>query len=317
MSSLKKVCLVGANGSLGKVLLKGLVEASCFDISILRRSNSTSTTDASLPAPLNVLSVSPEYPIDELVSVFRGQDAVVLSFRMNDVQQHLRIVEAAFKAGVKRVVPSDWGSCDAASRQAQDRLQIYRDKNRVQMRCEDLAASAATEGGGGGVFTWSSIVCGHFFDEGLRDGLLHFNLDTHTAQILDGGAIKASASTLRRIAESLVRTLQRPDPTANRKLYVQSFCPTQLEIYASLERATGKVWHQQSVDSNAFLDRETRRLREGHKDAEEHIVFVLGTVDADWTTREGFAMGVLGLEDENMDEVIDEVVAMHKKEKAA
>ena len=39
---------------------------------------------------------------------------------------------------------------------------------------------------------------------------------------------------------------------------------------------------------------------------------MLGTVDADWTTRDGFAMELLGLQDEKLDDVVAAVVAKHK-----
>jgi hypothetical protein len=223
----------------------------------------------------------------------------------------MRLVEAAFNAGVRRYIPADYGSCDAASPQAQHHLKLYRDKTAVRVRCEELAARAAADSTGTSPFTWTSIICGHFFDYGLRSGLLHFNIDTEKAQILDAGDVKASASTLRRVGETVVRVLQRHESTSNRAVYVQSFCPTQLEILASLERATGHKWHTQHLDSNAFLDRESRRLADGDHEAVEEIVFVLGTVDADWTRKDGYAMELLGLEDENLDEVICEVLAAH------
>lgn len=171
----------------------------------------------------------------------------------------------------------------------------------VREKCEKLAQ-------GNKEFTWTALVVGHFFDYGLRDGLLHFNLKTQTAQILDGGSIPASASTLRRVAQATLAILLNPSTTANRTLYVQSFCHTQLEVLAALERATGTTWKREEVDSKAFLEKELKKLEEGDKDAMEEIVFVLGTVDADWRGREGFAMKELGLEDEDLDEVVREVV---------
>ncbi|POR31865.1 NmrA family transcriptional regulator [Tolypocladium paradoxum] len=306
---IRKVLLVGANGTVGSVILEGLVQARCFDVSVLRRSNSSSSGTA---AGIADVTVSPQLGLDELVAAIAGHDAVVAAFPLKDVDQHLRLVEAAFRAGVRRYIPADYGSCDAASPQAQAHLKLYRDKTAVRDKCEELASRNPS-----GPFSWTSIICGHFFDYGLRDGLLHVDLDAHTAQILDAGDIKASASTLRRVAESVVAVLQRPRQTRNRAVYVQSFCPTQLEILASLERATGRKWHTQHLDSNAFLERESRRLAAGDHDAIEGIVFVLGTVDADWTRRDGFAMELLGLEDENLDDVVAAVVAEHAKEKAS
>ncbi|KAJ4171121.1 hypothetical protein NW754_007266 [Fusarium falciforme] len=281
--SLNKVLLVGANGNLGTVLLEGLVASKSFDISVAKRASSTST---------------PAYA-SSTTSVTIPDDITC------------GLAEASAKAGVKRFIPADFGSCDAQSEEAKKLLKLYRDKDLVREKCVELAA----ENPG---FSWTSLVCGHFFDFGIRDGLLHFNLDTNEAVILDKGDVPASAATLRRVAEALVAVLKRPDTTKNRLLYVQSFRKTQLEVLASLEKATGATWTREFVDSKAFLDREVNKLSVNFsKHAMEEIVFVLGTLDADWTKRdEAFAMEELGLEDEDLDKVVQEVVDQWKKEKA-
>lgn len=311
---IRRVLLVGANGNLGRVMLEALARAQCFEVTVLRRATSAAPAPAAAAA---TLTVSAELGLDELTAACAGHDAVVAAFPLTDVGQHLRLVDAAFAAGVRRYVPADFGSCDAASPQAQHHLQLYRDKTLVRQRCEELAGRlpgrAAADGG---AFTWTSVVCGHFFDHGLRSGLLHFDLATRTAQLLDNGGARASASTLARAAEATVRVLQRPGPTANRAVFVQSFCPTQLEVLAALERATGTKWRTQRLDSNAFLARQSRLLAEGDGAATEEIVFVLGTVDADWTRRDGFAMRLLGLDDERLDDVVAAVVAAAASETA-
>ena len=42
----------------------------------------------------------------------------------------------------------------------------------------------------------------------------------------------------------------------------------------------------------------------------EDLVWWLGAVDADWTTRDGFAMELLGLKDEDLDTETRRVVEM-------
>lgn len=308
MSIIKKVTLVGANGNIGTFLLDALVRAGTFDVSIIRRTDSTSVPAHA--ASITQIPVSSSLPLDELTKVLAGQDAVIAAFPMKDVSQHLRLLEAAFRAGVKRFIPADFGSCDAASEEARRYLKLYADKEMVRVKAAKLAEGSDT-------FTWTTIVCGHFFDYGLRDGLLHFDLDKHTAQILNDGNYPASASTLPRVAEALVRIFQRPAETANRAIFIQSFNPTQNQVLASLEKATGKTWTRETVEPEAFLKKEKERLDGGDYGAMEEIVFVLGTMDADWTKREEFAMELLGLEDEDLDEVVKRAVEEHEKEKAA
>jgi putative NADH-flavin reductase len=307
--SLKKVLLVGANGTLGSVLLEGLVSSNSFDVSVARRESSKST-----PAhaeSISIVTIPDDFAIDALVSALKGQDVVIASFPLtNVVDQHLRLAEASAKAGVKRFIPADFGSCDAQSEQAKKLLKLYRDKDEVRNKAIELVKEYPD-------FSWTSIVCGHFFDYGIRDGLLHTDLTTNTAVILDKGDVPASASTLSRVAESLVAVLKHPDSTKNRLLYVQSFCKTQLEVVAALEKATGAEWKKEFVNSDEFLQEQTDKMAVKYDPhALEKIVFVLGALDAEWPKRgDAFAMKELGLEDEDLDEVIGGIVKQWRKEK--
>ncbi|OAA73699.1 NmrA family transcriptional regulator [Cordyceps fumosorosea ARSEF 2679] len=303
---IEKVCLVGANGSLGSVILDALVAAHTFSVSVLVRANSTST-----PAHadrITQIPFSPTFDTAELTRLLAGQDAVIAAFPLKDVSQHLRLAEAACAAGVRRYVPADYGSCDARSPRAQRHLQLYRDKAAVQALCETLAK--AHEG-----FSWTSIVSGHFFDWGLRNNVLNMDVAARTALALDDGTARASASTLPRVAQAVVRVLQRHKATRDRFVFVQSFCATPLEVLAALERATGgEAWKTDKAESEAFLDGETKKYEAGDEHALHNIVFALGQVGADWTTREEFAMDLLGLEDEDLDEVVERVVGEMKAE---
>src|SRR6478735_210248 len=110
--SLHKICLVGANGRVGAPILDALVADGSFEVSILKRHGSSSEpahADAITP-----ISVPAALPLDALMQALRGQDAVIAAFAVKDVSQHLRLAEAAARAGVTRFIPADFGSCDAA-----------------------------------------------------------------------------------------------------------------------------------------------------------------------------------------------------------
>ncbi|KAF5023179.1 hypothetical protein F66182_4760 [Fusarium sp. NRRL 66182] len=126
--SLKKVLLVGANGTLGTQLLEGLVKADSFDISVARRASSTST-----PAHGSIVTIPDDFSVQGLIPVLSGQDVVIASFPLTDVNQHLRLAEASAKAGVLRFIPADFGSCDAQSDEAKRLLKLYRDKDLVSI----------------------------------------------------------------------------------------------------------------------------------------------------------------------------------------
>lgn len=298
--NIKAVTLVGANGNLGTLILDALAAAETFKITILKRSSSKST-----PAHLDkirILEVSDTFQVEELATLLKGQDAVIACFPLKDVGEHIRLAEGAARAGVKRFIPADFGSCDSRDARAREVVKLFDHKVQVRETLERLAND--NEG-----FTWTSLVNGHFFDWGLRENFLHFDLANKVADILDDGNMKSSLSTLGRVAEATVRILQDTDATRNKMLFVQSFCVSQNEVLRSLEKATGVEWKVNRYDSDSFITQHKALADAGNKEAIEDLVFALGAIDGNWEQKDGFAMDTLGLKNEDLDEVVNSVIA--------
>lgn len=155
-------------------------------------------------------------------------------------------------------------------------------------------------------FTWTSIVCGHFFDWDCA--FLHMWPHEQRADILDDGEAKWSASTLARIGEATARMLERLDVTKNRMIYIQSFLVSQREVIASFERATGAAWKLQKYDSRTYQVEEKKKADAGDAEAVENLVWLLGAIDANWESKRDFAMEELGLENEDLDAAVRRVV---------
>ncbi|KAM0324657.1 hypothetical protein ACHAQA_008048 [Verticillium albo-atrum] len=300
--SIKKVALVGANGTLGSVLLTTLVGAAAFDITAVIRDGSSSSPP--YPASqVRVVTVDKGLTLASLKEALAGQDAVIAAFPLKDPEAHLRLVEAAAAAGVKLFIPADFGSIDADNTRARELVPLYRHKRAVRVRAQEL-----TEEYPG--FSWAGIVCGHFFEWGVKEGFFHTDLEKHTADIFDGGKHRASTTTLTRVGEAVVRILKLypREEVRNRTLFIQSFCIDQNELVASLEKATGTKWAVNDLDSEAFIKEKKAKADSGDLAAIEDLVFAIGTLDADWTEREDFAMKLLGFENEDLDAVVGSVL---------
>lgn len=302
--AIKNVALIGANGNLGTVALQALVKAGAFRITVIKRESSKYTVPAGLlAANVEVKTVDDQLSLKSLEAALAGQDAVVTSMPLTDVAQHLRVADAAAAVGVQRVIPADYGSCDSDSERAQQLVPLFKHKAAVRARLQQHAAADPN-------FSWTSLVAGHFFDWGLRENFLHFDLKARTADIVDHGNYKSSTSTLARVAEAVVAVLAKDDDerTKNRVLFVQSFCVSQNEILASLERATAAKWQVRTLEAEAFIRERKIEADAGDKQAIEDLVFVLGALDGNWEQRDGFAMELLGLQNEDLDEVVRQVV---------
>ncbi|KAI1865971.1 uncharacterized protein JN550_007949 [Neoarthrinium moseri] len=298
--AIRNVALVGANGNLGGPILDALIASKAFIITVLQRASSGSnpTSDPSV----RVVSVDNDMTYESLVDGLQGQDACIASFPLRDTSQHLRLADAAAAAGVKRFIPADYGSCDSSSKRAQELVPLFLNKVRVRERLQEHAARTPS-------FTWTSLVAGHFFDWGLKENFLHFDLKAKTVDILDDGTRRSSTSTLVRIAHAVAKVLTDEQVGRNKTLFIQSFCVSQLDVLASLEKTTGEKWRVNWLKSDDFIRENKAKADAGERAAIEHLVWALGVVDGDWEKKDGFAMEALGLQNEDLDEAVKSVVS--------
>lgn len=98
-------------------------------------------------------------------------------------------------------------------------------------------------------------------------------------------------------------------------IYVQSFCISQNEVLAAFERVTGDKWNVKRLDSEEYKNERVKKRDEGSKEAIEDLVWLLGAIDANWEGRKDFAMEELGLENEDLDVVVRNVVEGLEREK--
>ncbi|KAF7884187.1 uncharacterized protein EAF02_004523 [Botrytis sinoallii] len=170
-SPLKNIIIIGAAGNLGTSILATFDADPNFNVSILSRKSSKSV----FPTHLLVHRVSDEYPEDELLVALKGQD-VVISTKATaaaDVQQKA-VIDAASKAGVKRFIPSEFGS-DTRNDEA---MKIIPQYFKYKLDTVEYLKGKEKEG-----FTWSAFVTGPFFELAVKL-FMGFDLKEQKAVIL-------------------------------------------------------------------------------------------------------------------------------------
>ena len=90
-----------ASGNVGRPILKALLAAGQFNVTVLSRAES----QAAFPSGANV--VKTDFSAESLVDAFRGQDAVVSAIPSHVGAEQIKLIDAALKAGVKRFIASD------------------------------------------------------------------------------------------------------------------------------------------------------------------------------------------------------------------
>lgn len=94
------------------------------------------------------------YPQDQLVGAFKGQDAVISLLPPVDVNQLNSIADAAAQAGVKRYIPSEFGS-DTAAPEVLKLIPMFNKKAAIT----DYLKTKESSG-----MSWTAVVNGAFFD---------------------------------------------------------------------------------------------------------------------------------------------------------
>lgn len=296
--ALHRIALIGANGILGPAVLSALLSAN-LAVTVLSRQSSKSIYSS----PVNEIRIPDSLPTEDLVEALKGQDVLITTFAGSNADLQIQLADACVTAGVKRFIPADFGSCDSENARASELIPLYVGKKRVRAHLEELAGKCK------GKFSWTSIVCGHFFDWGLKGALLSFDLKQRRVTLFDGGEVKFSTSTLGRVGEAVVKTLQKEGQSRDQVLFVQSFCVSQNEVLGCLEKAMGGKWEVERVSSRQYISEKKGKVDKDSGDGEamEALVSVVGTVESNWD--EINSNGMLGLEEESLEQVVRGVVA--------
>lgn len=151
MSPIKNVLIIGAGGRLGPSILSAFEADPHFTVSVLARHSSKST----FSSHLKVHRIGDDYPEAELLEAFKGQDAVISAIATSAAVQQKAIIDAAIKAGVKRFVPSEFGS-DTRNKKA---LAINPLFFKGKLETVEYLKEKEKEG-----LTWTAFVTGPFFE---------------------------------------------------------------------------------------------------------------------------------------------------------
>ena len=176
------------------------------------------------------------------------------------------LIEAAAKAGVKRFIPSEFGS-DTLNEKNRG-LPVFADKVKVQ----DTLKKNATSNG----MTYSLICNGPFLDWGITVGFI-MNLKPKNITLFDGGNRLFSTTSLPTIAKAVTGVLTHLEETKNRAVYVQDTATTLKKLAAMGEKATGGNWEQSVVAVDEMLEQAWAELK---KDKPNPEVFVFNFLKA-------------------------------------
>jgi len=253
MSSIKTVAVAGASGSLGSVVVEKLLATGKFQVRALRRHGSSAT----FPAGVDVVDVD-FASVHSLTIALKGQDAVVVTTATTAVKEQYPLIDAAVAAGVKRLLPSEFGS--NIDNDKARKLPLLSGKAEV---ADYIIEKTKTSG-----LTYTSVYNNAFLDWGLEHDFL-LRISDYNPVLLNDGNLRFSTTTLSTVADAVVAVLNKPDETRNRAVFVHDLVTTQNELLALAKRvAPEKPWRETHVDLEEAFAGALGRLAEGKVDME-------------------------------------------------
>ncbi|KAF7546251.1 hypothetical protein G7Z17_g8571 [Cylindrodendrum hubeiense] len=297
MSFFKNIAIVGASGTVGRIILDGLIASSKFNITAISRQ------DSSAVFPTGVTVRKTDFTDVDLLDAFKGQDVVISALGAGGFTEQRKLVDAALLAGVKHFLPSEF----SASVEDETVLQLqplFGQKKAVI----DYLRSKESAG-----LTWTGIATSGLFDWGLETGFLEFDIAKHTATIWDDGNKRFTLTNKKQLVDAVVSALEHHQETRNRYIYVYSVETSQNEILASLEKKTGVKWAVTNTTTEEQIAEAGKLLSGG--DFNGAFILVRATVygntarsRADYTKEKDVANGILGLETETVQATVDRVI---------
>jgi putative NADH-flavin reductase len=245
------VAIAGASGNLGPSILTNLLSAQ-FPVTVLTRVGSTSTSK--LPSnPLLTIKEVDYTSVPSLKSALAGITAVISNLGGAATSQQNPLIDASIAAGVKRFIPSEFGSNLALENVRA--LPVFAGKVATQEYLKSKVSENPE-------FSYTFIYNNAFFDWGLRVGFI-VNLKSHTARLYDGGDRPVSMTRLDAIGKAVVGVLNNLSETANREVYVHETVLSQKEIIAIAKEIDGKEWETTEYDLIKGLNDSLEKLKGG------------------------------------------------------
>ncbi|KAI8151442.1 hypothetical protein K4K54_000213 [Colletotrichum sp. SAR 10_86] len=242
MSTYQNVALLG-KGFLGSAILKELANAG-LTVTVLGRSESAKE---GLPSGVKFATV--DYSsVDDLAAALRGQDAVVSTVSKGGLLTQNTVIDASIKAGVKRYIPSDWGTFTTDPKAQRELVPVLGPMLDVQ---KQLAEKART-----GEIEHTIFSVGAFLDF-LTTVPVAFDYANKTVELWDGGRHRLSTTSVSSIGKAVAGALKNPGATKNRNIKVHELVVTQRQLYELAKKYSppGTEWKEIELEGEpAFAE---------------------------------------------------------------
>ncbi|TVY84643.1 Oxidoreductase swnR [Lachnellula suecica] len=261
MSEIKSVAIAGASGDLGTTVVKALIDAK-FQVTVLTRSAKPGAFDASV----KVIEV--DYAsVESLTAALQGIDGLVSTVGHSAIPSQTVLIDAAVAAGVKRFIPSEFGSVTTNPNLVA--YPVYAEYHSIKQALQAKAEA--------GQMSWTIVRCGAFL-EFVFDSPMALNWGEHKATLLDEGDNRFSSTSLLNIGKTVAGIFVNPEATKNRAMKVSQLILTQNELLSiAQEVRTDIKWEVSKASTSAILKAGLESARAGEHGIPTMMKILTGT----------------------------------------
>lgn len=221
-------------------MFQALVNAG-FQVSVLTRSRKP----GAYASNINVFEVDFN-SVKSLTAALKGVDAVVSTVGGAAVDNQTVLIDAAIAAGVKRFIPSEFGSVTTNAKL--ENFPIYSSTFKIRTYLQEKAAA--------GELSWTVLACGAFLDSVLNTPVL-LDFQNHTVTLLDEGDNRISSTSLPVVGKAIAAILQNFDATQNRVIHVSEAILTQNQLIEFAKELRPDIKWRTSKEQTSVLLQES------------------------------------------------------------
>ncbi|KAF4816649.1 Bifunctional pinoresinol-lariciresinol reductase 2 [Colletotrichum siamense] len=295
---IRNVAVVGGSGLLGSLISKELIQSGLFNVTILSRGQGV---DAGLGANLAIVDYNNE---ESLVKALAGQDAVVSALSREAIPLQIPLIDAAATAGVKRFIPSEFGS------NLQDpQIRTFPNyKHKVQVE-EYLEQKARSHG-----ITYTYIYNNVFIDLSIETGVV-LDLKERKARLYNRGERAVSMITMPTAARAVVAVLKHSAETKNRPVFIHEGRMSQKQILGHAKEVISEgEWHEEQVHLEELEKHLAAQATvDGSKMGVFHVYAVKGAfgdgLGNQYSETDNQLLGIQPLSEEGFKEMLADIIA--------
>lgn len=181
--------------------------------------------------------------MESLTAALKGIDGLVSTVAAAAIENQIVLIDAAIAAGVRRFIPSEYGSCTTSPKL--EAMPFYAPVFKIKHYLQEKAKA--------GKLTWTVLACGAFLDFLFGRPIL-LDFANQKATLFDEGDNRTSSTSLPNVGKAIVGIFKHFEATNNKIVRVSEVILTQNKLLRVAEGLRPDIkWEISKVETSAIL----------------------------------------------------------------